>query len=325
MTTSPHERSAVASGAAVLVVGGRGFVGSHVVRDLVGRGYRVHVFGPGMKFDLLQDVRPSIGETIGSVVDMSIVEAVVRSIKPAAIVTCAAFGEGIFGLMRSGEGDADQAFAVNVDGFRHLIEIAAKVGVNRIVWTSSTVVYGPAALYGVGRVDEDAAKMPRTVYGLTKHLAEEVAAFVSVRHGIDIVGLRLPLVLGPGLWYNGAAASLMALLAAAREGRDHAIAFHDEAMDLMFVADTARAVAVALHTGSAGLRIYNINGFTARASDIVRSIGMQLPNLRITHAIEPAAVLFPLISDVAFRTAFGFAPAYDLDGFVAEMITASKG
>jgi UDP-glucose 4-epimerase len=308
----------------VLVVGGRGFVGSHMVRALIARDYRVHVFGPDMAIDLLRDVRSRLNETIGSVEDTTALDAVMAAARPAAIVSCAAYGEGNAGLMRSGEADADRAFAVNVDGFRRLIDSAVRHNVRRVVWTSSTVVYGPADAYGDGRVDERNAKAPRTVYGLTKHLAEEVAIFLARRHRVDVVGLRLPLVLGPGLWYQGAAAALIALLRAARNHEAHTIAFHDLAMDLMHVADTARAVVAALEAASIKLPIYNINGFTARASELVQAIAVQRPGLRITHEIQPAAMQFPLVSDAAFRHAFAFAPDYDLIGFVANML-ATEG
>jgi UDP-glucose 4-epimerase len=312
------------AGATILVVGGRGFVGSHIVRSLVARGRRVHVLGPDMAIDLLRDVRPHLSETIGSVEDTAGLDAVMASVRPAAIVNCAAYGEGNAGLMRSGEADADRAFAVNVDGFRRLIGTAARHGVRRIVWTSSTVVYGPAATYGAARVDERSAKAPRTVYGLTKHVAEEVATFLSRRHPIEIVGLRLPLLLGPGLWYQGAAAALIALLRAARNGEAHTIAFHDLPMDLMHVRDTARAVVAALEAATVVSPIYNINGFTARASELVRAITAQRPGLRITHEVQSAAMQFPLISDAAFRRAFAFAPDYDLIGLVADML-ATEG
>ena len=195
----------------------------------------------------------------------------------------------------------------------------------RIVWTSSTVVYGPADAYGDVRVDERSAKAPRTVYGLTKHVAEEVAIFLARRHQIEIVGLRLPLVLGPGLWYQGAAAALIALLRAARNHEAHTIAFHDAPMDLMHVADMARAVVATLEAASIGLPVYNINGFTARASDLVRTIAAQRPEPRITHEVQPASMQFPLISDAAFRHAFAFAPDYDLIGFVAAMLAETAG
>jgi UDP-glucose 4-epimerase len=314
-----------AAGATILVVGGRGFVGSHVVRTLIASGYRVHVYGPDMAIDLLQDVRRRLNETIGSVEDTAALDAVMAAARPSAIVTCAAYGAGNAGLMRSGEADADRAFAVNVDGFRHLIDIAARHAVRRIVWTSSTVVYGPADAYGDARIDERGVKAPRTVYGLTKHLAEEVARFLAARHRIDIVGLRLPLVLGPGLWYQGAAAALIALLRAARNGEAHTIAFHDMAMDLMHVADTARAVVAALEAATIALPLYNINGFTASAGDLVRTIAVQRPGLRITHDVQPPTMRFPLICDAAFRRAFAFTPDYDLIGFVTDMLATAGG
>jgi UDP-glucose 4-epimerase len=315
----------VSAGASILVVGGRGFVGSHVVRTLIARGYRVHVFGPDMAIDLLRDDRSRLNETIGSIEDTATLDAVIAVARPSAVVTCAAYGEGNAGLMRSGEADADRAFAVNVAGFRRLIEVAARHAVRRVVWTSSTVVYGPADAYGDVRVDERSIKAPRTVYGLTKHLAEEVALFLAARHRIDIVGLRLPLVLGPGLWYQGAAAALIALLRAARNGEAHTIAFHDMPMDLMHVADTARAVVATLEAATAALPVYNINGFTASAGALVQAIAAQRPGLRITHEVQPPRMQFPLICDAAFRHAFAFAPHYDLIGLVADMLARAEG
>ena len=60
------------------------------------------------------------------------------------MVSCAAHGAGKLGLMRSGEAEADATLAVNVLGHRNLLEAAREAGVARVIWTSSTVVYGPA-------------------------------------------------------------------------------------------------------------------------------------------------------------------------------------
>ena len=320
MTTSPSDGARPT----ILVVGGRGFVGSHVTRALLAANYHPHLLGPAMDCDLLADVAGAISETTGGIEDPALVRDVLARTKPASVISCAAFGAGRDGLMRSGERDADRAFAVNVDGFRHLLEATADAGVRRIVWTSSTVVYGPATEYAATPVDEAAAKRPRTIYGLTKHLAEEVAAFAARRHGLAVVGLRLPLVLGPGLWYDGAAAALMNLLRAARTGGSHHIAFHNSPIDLMHVRDVAAACLTALTQDAPPGAVYNINGFTASVGDIVSLLAVRRPDLRVTHAISPSGDLFPLISDARFRRDTGFVPAIDLASLIDDIASAKE-
>ncbi|CAH1687630.1 UDP-glucose 4-epimerase [Hyphomicrobiales bacterium] len=322
--TSQAAISPITPGASVVVIGGRGFVGSHVVRVLIANGYKPHVFGPAMAADLLADKAGQFGETIGSLEDRDLLRDMFASLKPAAVVSCAAFGAGDQGLMRSGESDSDKAFAINVDGFRHLIAAVAEARVRRLVWTSSTVVYGPASDYAAEPVDEDAPKHPRTIYGLTKHIAEEVADFAALRHDLAITGLRLPLILGPGLWYKGAAAALAELLQAGSRGGTHHIAFHDRRIDLMHVSDVAAACLAVLTARKPLATVYNINGFTASVRDMATAVEKQTPGVSVALDVTEPAMLFPLISDARFRRDTGFTPALDLAALVAEMAKSGR-
>ncbi len=307
----------------VLVIGGRGFVGSAVVRRLLARGAEVHVFGPKMADDLLADLAGHFGESEGSVEDRAALADTIAASGAEAIVTTAAYSTGRNGLMRSGDAENDKALAVNVGGLRTVFEAAREAGIARVVWTSSTVVYGPADAYD-GRVDEDAARAPITFYGLTKVLGEDIARYYRDRHGMEITGLRLPLVLGEGLWYAGAASAIAAVASAARPGARHAARFHDEPMDLMHVADVAEAVIAALEPGRAPRAVYNINGFTARMADIAAAAERLVPGYRVDLAHEPAALTFPLIDDSRFRRDAAFAPARGLEAVVAAMLSPSE-
>lgn len=317
MTTS---RSDGLAGRRVLVVGGRGFVGAHVVRALAAAGADVHVFGPAMA-GRDEAVAGASGETIGSLEDGAAIARAFAASRATDLVSCAGHGAGRLGLMRSGEAEADAAMAVNVAGHRRLLEAAAAQGMRRVVWTSSTVVYGPAALYGSGRVDEAAALAPTTVYGLTKLLAEEVSAFQARRSGLEVVGLRLPLVLGPGLWYEGAAAALSGLFAAARVNAPYRLAFHDRPIDLMHVTDVAEAVATSLLHAGALSGAYNLEGFSARASELVGAVRTARPGLDLAFADsgEPP-LLFPLTSGARLREATGFVARHDRAAFVQAML-----
>lgn len=313
--------SAAEPGRPVLVIGGRGFVGSQVVRELIARGCRPHLFGPPMEDDLLADLAGRFEETIGSIEDAAALQAVLQLSGAHSILTTAAFSAGRQGLMRSGEADRARALAVNVSGFNTLLDAAHAAGANRVVWTSSTVVYGFADRYGSDPVDEDAPLHPQTFYGLTKAMAEQLARFHRERSGIAVTGLRLPLVLGPGLWYQGAASAIAAIAGEAAPGAVYRTSFHDAPIDLMHVADAAAALVDAL-LGPRNSRqaVYNINGFTARISDIARAAEKAVPGYRVEIETVDPPFLFPLISDHRFREEYGFQPRHDLAGVIRDML-----
>src|SRR4051812_35952599 len=149
-----------------------------------------------MAQDRLTDLVGAFDDHEGTLEARERLHDVLAATQARLVVSCAAHGAGRLGLMRSGEAEADAAIAVNVIGHRNLLEAARHAGIERVVWTSSTVVYGPAELYAMARVDEAAPTAPVTFYGLTKALAEGIAAYHVRRHGQSVVGLRLPLVLG---------------------------------------------------------------------------------------------------------------------------------
>ena len=319
MTTS-RSRNELA-GERVLVVGGRGFVGSHVVRALIATGARPQLFGPAMAEDRLSDLAGAFDEHEASLESRDRLREVLAASQARFVVSCAAHGAGKLGLMRSGEAEADAALAVNVLGHRNLLEAAREAGVARVIWMSSTVVYGPAELYPAQPVDETAPTAPVTFYGLTKTLAEEIAAYYVRRHGQSVVGLRLPLVLGPGLWYEGVAAGLMGLFGAAKVDSPASLVFHHHCLDLMHVSDVGTAVIDVLRHDGPLHSVYNLEGFKARASEIVADIREIRPGARITLEPTEPTILFPLISGTRLRAEVGFDPRYDRRGFVQAMLS----
>lgn len=312
------------SGATVMVAGGRGFVGSHVVRALVRAGARPVVFGPAMADDLLADVAGSVTDVVGSIEDREALAAAFGRHRPNLLVSCVAHGAGRLGLMRTGEADLARSIAVNVSGFSTLLDEAAKAGIPRVVWTSSTVVYGPASAYGPALVRESDPTGPITAYGLTKELAERVAAFHGRRGAMEVVGLRLPLVLGPGLWYEGVASAIAKVFTKVTHGEAASIAFHDRPLDFMAVSDAAEAMLTALTHRRPLADIYNLAGFVAAVPDILSRIGDLRPAARIAYERAPPATLFPLVDGSRFAADTGFRPTHDLGGLVRSLLNDTE-
>lgn len=301
------------------VIGGRGFVGSHTVRALLGAGWLVHVYGPPMATDLLKDIEGRFGETEGSVEDTAAMAAAMVDAGANVVLSFAAFASGSGGLAKSGEIDADRAFDINVTGLRRTFDAALQADVNRVLWASSTTLYGPASLYDEP-IDENAVVRPQGVYGLTKAIGEQVSQYYRDRHGLETVAVRLPLVFGPGLWYEGAAAALMTMLRAARRDARFALSAPDVPFDLMYVTDCAEAlVEIAGHDTAPPERL-NINGFTTSFSGVAHAAERATPGYRVDVTTITPTMVYPLIRSDLILESIGYAPRYDLDAAVRDFI-----
>jgi UDP-glucose 4-epimerase len=268
------------AGRRALVVGGAGFVGAAAVRELLAEGWRVAVMDPAPR------AVPAGAEALaGSIEDAASIRAALEASKPDAIACFAAYGGSGGGLSRAAEAEADRAFAVNVLGFRRLLVEVAAAGIKRVVWTSSTVVLGAAV--SEARVDEDAPRLPLGTYALTKVLAEDVAEFMRRVHGLEITGLRIPLMLGPGLWYDGAASWVKRLV-----DQEPEIAAPGIPFDAMHAADLGRLVAQLLAGARRASRLSR-RGLHHRCGIPRARHGPDRPRLRAAAADRGAAGSLP--------------------------------
>ncbi|BBK42012.1 hypothetical protein STVA_20320 [Allostella vacuolata] len=299
----------------VLVVGGRGFVGAAAVRCLLRAGRRVAVFGPSSPVPLPHGAQ----EIAGSIEHGEQIRAALAATGADRVVSFAAFSAGAVGLARSGESDPEGAFAVNVLGFRRLLEAAADAGVRRLVWTSSTVVFGAAEDPAV-RVDEDAPRRPVHVYGLTKTLAEDVAGYFRRMRGLETVGLRIPLMIGPGLWYDGAASVLKRMVGAAAPGVEFPAEVPSGSFDAMHVDDLGRLIDRTLDAPPGLAAAYNLAGFTTSYREIAAALAALVPGYRPRLAEVPPAVFYPLQDQRRIEADIGLDLAHDLRSTLADML-----
>lgn len=300
-------------GRRVLVLGGAGFVGAAAVRALLAEGWRVAVMDPAPRRV------PAGAEAIaGSIEDAASIRAALEAAKPDAVACFAAYGGSGGGLSRAAEAEADRALAVNVLGFRRLLAEVAAAGIRRVIWTSSTVVLGAAT--SEARVDEDAPRRPLGTYALTKVLAEDVAEFMRRVHGLEITGLRIPLMLGPGLWYDGAASWVKRLV-----DREPEIAAPGMPFDAMHVADLGRLVAQLLAGPPPREPVYHVAGFTTDAAALAGAMARIAPGYAPRLRIEPPPVVFPLVSEARLARDTGFAIRHDAESVLRDMLAQGSG
>jgi UDP-glucuronate 4-epimerase len=179
-----------------LVTGCAGFIGSHLSERLVAEGWDVVGIDAFTPYYDRADKRDNLG-TLEDARRFSLVEGDVNEVDLAALMADAPV---VFHLaaqpgvrLSFGEGFARYT-ADNLLATQRIFEAAAAAGCPRVVWASSSSVYGDAACYPC--VEDDTPTAPRSPYGVTKRACEDLAAIYRGQ-GLSTVGLRYFTVYGP--------------------------------------------------------------------------------------------------------------------------------
>jgi UDP-glucose 4-epimerase len=235
------------SGRRILVVGGGGFIGSHLCGQLVDRGDFVTILDNLSRANLpaLRALQEDRGvELIQG--DIRYREVVDRAVGDSELVVHLAATS----INRSQAAPAESV-DIDIRGAEHVFAAAADAGVRRLVFASSASVYGqPQQL----PMSEDHELRPQTPYCLGKLAGEHLLQFYGRRAGLEWNVLRFFNVYGPGqhtdAYYTAVTSIFLERLL--RYERPVIDGSGDQTMDLVHVRDVARALVCALDAESSG-------------------------------------------------------------------------
>lgn len=194
----------------VLVTGGAGFIGAHLVRALVRRKFDVRIldnFITGTPRNLssaldtpLSQIQPAVSGTLGRMVRITDrCELIVGDVRDNEILRSACEGvELVFhqAALRSVPRSMEHPVAthdVNATGTLHLLEAARKAGVRRVVYASSSSVYGDTPV----PKHEGQVPQPKSPYAASKLAGEGYCQAYSRAFGVSTLSLRYFNVFGP--------------------------------------------------------------------------------------------------------------------------------
>ncbi len=312
------------AGLRIFVTGGAGYIGSICVEELLDAGCQVTVFD-----NLSEGHRAAVDARaeliVGDLLDEVVLGKALAATRPDGVIHFAASA-----LVGESMRTPEKYFRNNVVAGVNLLDAMVRIGVKRLVFSSSCATYGLPAAIPVGESNPQA---PINPYGTSKLMFEQMLRWYEQAHGIISVGLR---------FFNVAGASI-------RHGEDHRIETHlipnvlrvalgqrdhveifgtDYATpdgtclrDYVHVLDVAAAHLAALTATGSGF--YNLgNGAGYSVGEVItccrRITGHPIPTVaRPRREGDPAC----LVADSGkFKSAFGWQP---LRADLAEMVASA--
>jgi UDP-glucose 4-epimerase len=234
------------TGKRVIVTGGAGFIGTHLTRTLVERGYEVHVVDT-LVGTLQRDVEPPAILHIVDIRDRDKLDALFGSLAPIhGVFHAAALPSVPYSIENPRESND-----VNVNGTLAVLDEAKKHGVRRLIFSSSCAVYGDPAVIPS---HEGVSAMPLSPYALQKQVGEQYCKLYSLIYELPTVVLRYFNVYGPGADPYGPYASAIGRFIELRRKSEPLTIIGDgeQTRDMVHVHDVAHANVLALEKEGLG-------------------------------------------------------------------------
>ncbi|MDO8594884.1 MAG: NAD-dependent epimerase/dehydratase family protein [bacterium] len=291
----------------VLVIGGAGFIGSHVTDALVKRGFDVHVID-NLSGGKKEDVNP---KAIFHNADIRALESIKPIIKGAQYVFhLAALPRVQYSIKHPAE-----THEVNVTGTLNVLIAAKEGGVKRVIYSASGSAYGDQQVLPLV---ETMTPTPKSPYGLQKYIGELHAKVWSDVYGLETVSLRYFNVYGPRINPDGAyALAIGRFLKLRSEGKPLTVTGDGtQTRDFTNVRDVVRANLLAAESKKVGKgEVINIGaGRNFSVNQLVKLIGGKIEY--VAARLEPHD---SLADNSLAKKLLGWKPEVTLEEGIAEL------
>ncbi|HTW86618.1 MAG TPA: NAD-dependent epimerase/dehydratase family protein [Candidatus Binataceae bacterium] len=295
----------------MLVTGGAGFIGSHLVDALVARGLSVRALD-NLAAGRRENLNPR-AEFVAA--DIRHPESIAAAF---AGVECVFHTAALPRVMLSID-DPLATHLTNVDGTLNVLIAARDAGVRQVIYSGSSSVYGDQATLPL---IESMTPNPLNPYALQKLVGEQYCRMFHRLFGLETVALRYFNVYGPRMTSEGAYVTVLGVfMRARREGR--ALPIHgdgEQTRDFTHVRDVVRANLAAMDTRVGQGRVLNVgSGRRISVNRIAALFGGQTVHL----PTRPAETRDTLADLTEVKRVLGWTPEIDSEAGMRELIEAT--
>lgn len=305
----------------VLVTGGAGFIGMHVVPMLLERGYRVRIFDNMFRGD-----RDRVAELVAGG-DVELIDQDVRygGAVHAAMKGCESVVHLAAVSINKSVADPYESIDINMVGNNNVFAAAADHGVRRLVYASSASVYGePKRL----PMHEDDELNPLTPYCMAKRSGEDLLGFYQRTRGLSWIALRFFNVYGPGQKTTAYYTSVINHFVNRLRGGEPPVidGKGEQSMDFVHVTDIARGVVAALESEQDNLPVNLGTGVDTSVADLaeilIRAVGADVEPIFNDREV----LVSRRAADIQrAKEVLGWTPTIPVEQGMAELVLDSRG
>ena len=303
-----------------LVTGGAGFIGSHIVEELLRSGASVRVldnFSSG-KHENFETFQGDLEIQAGDLRDAEAIKAATHDVE--LVFHLAAFISVPQSLL-----EPENCFATNVTGTATLLEAARQAGVRKVVLSSSAAVYGNTDKFPT---NEQTPLMPLSPYALSKQVNELYARLYTRTFNLPVTALRYFNVYGPRQNPNSAYAAAISIFAQQLVSGEPITIFGDgkQSRDFIFVKDVVRANLQAAESDACG-EVFNIcSGQETTLLDLLEELSELSPRQPEVHfeAPRPGDIYRSIGNPEKAATTFGFRAGTSMANGLAQTVAWMK-
>ena len=235
-----------------LVTGGAGFIGSHITERLVREGHHVRVldnFSSGHEANL-ESFRGDVELIRGDIRDAQLVNSATKGVDVV-------FHEAALGSVPRSVADPVTTHEVNLTGTLNVLLAARDVGVRRVVYASSSSVYGETPVLPKR---EDMLPQPLSPYALSKLVGEHYSSVFKHVYGFEVVSLRYFNIFGPRQDPESQYAAVIPRFIMALLSGKSPVVYGDglQSRDFTYVENVVDANLLAAEADGAGGRAFNV-------------------------------------------------------------------
>lgn len=305
----------------VIVTGGAGFIGSHLVEELVRQGYHVTILddlSTGKLENIEELLRKDNLEFVqGSITDLSLLQKLFQAIKYV-------FHQGALARVLRGIEDPLATNEINIRGTLNVLMAAKENKVRKVIYASSSSIYGDTVSLPQR---EDMLPNPLSPYALSKLAGEYYCSIFRQIYGLSTVCLRYFNVYGPRQDPHSQYATVIPAFIGRISQNLPPVIFGDgeQSRDFTFIQDVVRANILAAENDAEG--IYNIgsgrNITINRLAEIILNLIQK--DLKPIHRQPRPGDPRHTLADISRAKSFGYEPKWKLEEGLEMVVSSFTG